>query len=94
MTLREEVGAKVRRFYEEVPFPGIPVDKISSFGELEVRAGVYARALDKRLPSDAAVIDVGCGTGQLLCLLGQREEDASSASISASTHFEKQRDWQ
>ena len=68
-----EVGAKVRQFYEEVPFPGIPIERISSFNELEARAGIYAKALNRQVPQAASVIDVGCGTGQLLCLLGQRQ---------------------
>jgi len=69
--LREEVGTRVRCFYENAPFPEIPFERVSSFSELEARAGIYARCLSKQLPSDARVIDVGCGTGQLLCLLGQ-----------------------
>ncbi|MBN2209245.1 MAG: methyltransferase domain-containing protein [Candidatus Coatesbacteria bacterium] len=71
MKPQDQVAARVRRFYEEAPFPGIPVEKVSSFNELEARAGIYARCLSKQLLSDARVIDVGCGTGQLLCLLGQ-----------------------
>ncbi|HUT04033.1 MAG TPA: class I SAM-dependent methyltransferase [bacterium] len=65
-----EVTAKVREFYEGVPFPRVSFESISSASELNSRAGIYARALDRELPSLARVIDVGCGTAQLLCLLG------------------------
>ncbi|MBN1592393.1 MAG: class I SAM-dependent methyltransferase [Candidatus Coatesbacteria bacterium] len=68
----DKIGARVRRFYEEVPFPDVPLKRLSSLDELETRCGVYAKALNREIPDSARIIDVGCGTGQLACFLGQR----------------------
>jgi SAM-dependent methyltransferase len=61
----EEVGRRVRRFYEENPFPNY--DGYESVGDLLSRASrsVYADALDRQIPVGARVLEVGCGTGQL-----------------------------
>lgn len=70
-TDRRRVGSLVRSFYEAVPFPDVPMERISSFAELEARAGLYVKMLNTHLPKSASVIDLGCGTGMLLCFLAQ-----------------------
>ncbi len=61
----EEVGRRVREFYEQNPFPNY--DGYESIGDLLSRASrsVYAAALDRQIPIGARVLEVGCGTGQL-----------------------------
>ena len=61
----DEVARRVRRFYEENPFPNY--DGYESVGDLLSRASrsVYAAALDRQIPVGARVLEVGCGTGQL-----------------------------
>src|ERR1700752_330900 len=59
----------VRRFYERTPFPGYPAR--DSLHALRARAGrnAFARMLDRAIPGDARIAEVGCGTGQMcLCL--------------------------
>src|SRR5262245_48864833 len=61
----DEVAHRVRRFYEENPFPNY--DGYESVGDLLSRAarGVYAAMLDRQIPIGARVLEIGCGTGQL-----------------------------
>ena len=65
-----DVTEIVKAFYEENPFPNY--DDIDSEQTLMEKAkrGVFARLLDEQIPQGAAVLEVGCGTGQLTNFLG------------------------
>ena len=65
-----DVTEKVKAFYEETPFPNY--DDHDSLRSLldKARRGVYARALDRSIPYNSTVLEVGCGTGQLTNFLG------------------------
>jgi SAM-dependent methyltransferase len=69
-TDHEHVLRKVNLFYEENPFPGFDPAKYKTKDDLVRQASWWAHKLDAEIPFDADVIDVGCGTGQLACLLG------------------------
>jgi ubiquinone/menaquinone biosynthesis C-methylase UbiE len=65
-----DVTRVVQSFYEENPFPNYDEhDTIRSLIE-KARAGVYARVLDRSIPYNSSVLEVGCGTGQLSNFLG------------------------
>jgi len=66
----DDVTAKVKAFYEETPFPNY--DDHDSLRSLidKARRGGYARALDRAIPYNSRVLEVGCGTGQLSNFLG------------------------
>jgi len=65
-----DVTEQVKAFYEETPFPNYDDhDSVRSLIE-KSRNGVYARALDQAIPYNASVLEVGCGTGQLINFLG------------------------
>ena len=66
----ERVLRAVNLFYEENPFPGFDVTKYKTRDDLLRQASWWARKLDAEIAFDSDVIDVGCGTGQLACLLG------------------------
>lgn len=66
----ERILRSVNRFYEENPFPGFDVTKYKTKEGLSRRASWWAHKLDAEIPFDAQVIDVGCGTGQLVDFLG------------------------
>jgi len=55
----------VRHFYESAPFPGYPPR--DSLEWLRARAGrsEFAQMLDRAIPGDARILDLGCGTGQM-----------------------------
>src|SRR5262245_47503737 len=63
----------VRRFYQTAPFPGYsPRDTLHAL-RLRAERSVFARLLDKAIPSNARVVDVGCGTGQMCLYLAKAE---------------------
>lgn len=55
----------VRSFYEHAPFPNYPLH--DSLGWLRARAerSEFARLIDRAIPCDARVLEIGCGTGQM-----------------------------
>jgi carbamoyltransferase len=65
-----DVTDAVKAFYEETPFPDY--DDHESVRSLidKARRGLYARALDRSIPYNSRVLEVGCGTGQLSNFLG------------------------
>jgi SAM-dependent methyltransferase len=66
----EDVTRKVQRFYEDNPFPNYDDhDSVRTLIE-KARKGVYGRALDRAIPYNSTVLEVGCGTGQLSNFLG------------------------
>ncbi len=88
----QALSAKVRRFYEEHPFPNY--DGFESVGDLLARASrsIYAAMLDEQIPVGARVLEVGCGTGQLSSFLsvGGRAvvgADMSLASLRLASEF-------
>jgi SAM-dependent methyltransferase len=63
----------VRRFYEAAPFPGYPPrDNLQA---LRARAdrNPFVRLLDEAIASDARVVEVGCGTGQMCLYLARAD---------------------
>jgi len=90
----EDVGRRVRAFYEGCSFPGYEdFDTPQALAE-RAGSGVYARLLDEQLPLRARILDAGCGTGQLtlfLSMLGRRVVgiDLSTASLSKGQRFKQ-----
>ncbi len=68
----DNVTNLVKDFYEEHPFPGYErVDTVQRLIE-KAQRGIFARLLDDQIPSNATVLEVGCGTGQLSNFLAIR----------------------
>lgn len=62
---------RVREFYERAPFPGYPErDSIDWLRARADRSG-FASMLDRAIPGDATIVDVGCGTGQMTLYLAR-----------------------
>ena len=75
----------VRRFYDASPFPGYPPhDDLAS---LRARAGrsPFARLLDRAIPGDARVVDVGCGTGQMSLYLARADRVVVGADLTRAS---------
>jgi 2-polyprenyl-3-methyl-5-hydroxy-6-metoxy-1,4-benzoquinol methylase len=88
----EDVGRRVRTFYEGCSFPGY--EEFDTPQALAERAGsgVYAHLLDEQVSLGARVLDAGCGTGQLtlfLSMLGRHVVgiDLSHASLTKGQRF-------
>jgi SAM-dependent methyltransferase len=75
----------VRDFYTAAPFPGYP--PTDSLGSLRARAGrsEFARLLDRAIPGDARVVDVGCGTGQMSLFLATADRVVVGADLTRAS---------
>ncbi len=72
MALKEEdvkIGSLVSDFYNESPFPGYDINKFIIKDDLYKNANIYSRLLHDQIPYGKSILDAGCGTGQLACLL-------------------------
>ncbi len=79
------IGEKVQGFYNKTPFPDYDLSRFNSKDELDVSAYPFARVLDRSIPKDAKVIDVGTGTGQLSAFLSLRKEYVLGIDFSDSS---------
>jgi len=75
----------VREFYEAAPFPGYP--ERDSLEWLRLRAGrsEFARMLDRAIPAEATIADVGCGTGQTSIFLARGERRIVAADLTRAS---------
>ncbi|HEY8086506.1 MAG TPA: methyltransferase domain-containing protein [Polyangiaceae bacterium] len=75
----------VRDFYTVAPFPGYPPR--DSLGSLRARAGrsEFARLLDRAIPGDARVVEVGCGTGQMSLYLSTANRVVIGADLTRAS---------
>jgi SAM-dependent methyltransferase len=75
----------VRRFYEHAPFPGYPPH--DSLHALRTRAerSPFPRLIDRAIPGDARVVDVGCGTGQMCLFLARADRVVIGADLTRAS---------
>jgi SAM-dependent methyltransferase len=75
----------VRDFYTVAPFPGYPPR--DSLGSLRARAGrsEFAKLLDRAIPGDARVVEVGCGTGQMSLFLATAQRHVVGADLTRAS---------
>ncbi|HEY1697707.1 MAG TPA: methyltransferase domain-containing protein [Polyangiaceae bacterium] len=75
----------VRDFYTVAPFPGYPPR--DSLGSMRARAGrsEFARLLDRAIPGDARVVEVGCGTGQMSLFLATADRLVVGADLTRAS---------
>jgi len=64
----------VQNFYNKTPFPDYELERFNSKEDLRLRASKFAEILDRSIPEDATIIDVGTGTGQLSAFLSLRRK--------------------
>ena len=72
----------VRRFYEQAPFPGYPPRDSLEWLRARAERSAFARLLDAAIPSDARVVDVGCGTGQMALYLSRAQREVVGVDLS------------
>ena len=84
----------VKQFYERITFPDY--ENADDFGTLIRKAeeNSLALLLDEELPLNFRIVDVGCGTGQLVNYLARNGRevwgvDFSSASLKKAELFQK-----
>lgn len=72
--MAKEIGKKVQNFYNKTPFPDYELEKFNDKEDLMISSYPFARVLDRSIPKDVSIIDVGTGTGQLSAFLSLRRE--------------------
>jgi SAM-dependent methyltransferase len=87
----------VRRFYENAPFPDYPPRASLSWLRARAERSEFARLIDRAIPADARIVEMGCGTGQMSLYLARAQRviigaDLTRASlrlaVEAARHFE------
>ena len=69
-----KTGEKVQTFYNKTPFPDYELNRFKSKEDLNLAAYSFARILDRSIPINASIIDIGTGTGQLSAFLSLRRK--------------------
>jgi 2-polyprenyl-3-methyl-5-hydroxy-6-metoxy-1,4-benzoquinol methylase len=80
----------VRRFYERAPFPDYPPRGSLSWLRARAERSEFARMIDRAIPGDARVVEIGCGTGQMSLYLARADRvvigaDLTRASLTLAT---------
>ena len=89
-----KIGKKVQNFYNKTPFPDYELGRFNSKKDLEIAMCPFAKVLDRSIPKDASIIDVGTGTGQLSAFLSLRRKkvygiDFSDSSLNKAKKLKK-----
>ena len=75
----------VRRFYQQAPFPGYPPrDSLQALRKRAERSA-FARLLDRAIPGDARIVEVGCGTGQMSLYLARADRLVIAADLTQAS---------
>src|SRR5262245_57926635 len=75
----------VRTFYDSAPFPAYPArDNLSTFRARAERSR-FAQLLDRAIPGNARIAEVGCGTGQMSLFLACADRTVVAADLSRSS---------
>jgi len=81
----DDATERVRRFYEQAPFPGYsPRESLQSLRARAAGNG-FARLLDRAIPGDARIVDVGCGTGQMCLYLASADRMVVGADLTRAS---------
>lgn len=79
---------RVREFYERAPFPGYPDRDSIEWLRARAERSEFARVLDRAIPGDATIVDLGCGTGQMTLYLARAGRRVVGADLTrASLHL-------
>ncbi len=80
-----ETGKKVQEFYNEIPFPDYDLNRFNCKEDLKLAMWDFAGVIDRSIPQDANIIDVGTGTGQLSAYLSLRRRKVVGIDFSDSS---------
>jgi 2-polyprenyl-3-methyl-5-hydroxy-6-metoxy-1,4-benzoquinol methylase len=80
-----KVGEQVQSFYNKTPFPDYELDNFNSKEDLIAATYEFARLLDRSIPKNASIIDIGTGTGQLSAYLSLSRKNVWGIDFSDSS---------
>jgi SAM-dependent methyltransferase len=75
----------VRRFYNQAPFPGYPERDSLSWLRARAERSEFARLLDRAIPGDARILEIGCGTGQMSLYLARADRLVIGADLTRAS---------
>jgi SAM-dependent methyltransferase len=75
----------VRRFYDVAPFPGYPPRESLEAIRARAERSIFARLIDRAIPGDARIVEVGCGTGQMCLYLARADRDVIGADLTRAS---------
>jgi len=75
----------VRRFYERAPFPGYPPHDTLHALRARAERSPFPRLIDRAIPGDARIVDVGCGTGQMCLFLARADRLVVGADLTRAS---------
>ena len=81
----ENIGNKVQKFYNDIPFPDYDLNRFNSKEDLRRSMREFAGVIDRSIPENASIIDVGTGTGQLSAYLSLRRKKVVGIDFSDSS---------
>jgi len=75
----------VRDFYEQVPFPDYPPRASLSWLRGRAERSKFARLIDRAIPGDARIVEMGCGTGQMSLYLARAHRIVIGADLTRAS---------
>jgi SAM-dependent methyltransferase len=75
----------VRAFYSEAPFPAYPPRDSPGWLRARAERSEFARLLDRAIPGDARIVDLGCGTGQMALYLATADRLVVGADLTRAS---------
>jgi 2-polyprenyl-3-methyl-5-hydroxy-6-metoxy-1,4-benzoquinol methylase len=75
----------VRDFYTAAPFPGYPPRDSLAWLRARAERSAFARLLDRAIPGDARIVEVGCGTGQMSLYLARADRVVVGADLTLAS---------
>jgi len=75
----------VRHFYERSPFPDYPPRATLSWLRARAERSEFARLIDRAIPGDARVVEIGCGTGQMSLYLARGHRVVIGADLARTS---------
>ena len=75
----------VRRFYDRAPFPDYPPRASLSWLRGRAERSQFAHLIDRAIPGDARVVEIGCGTGQMSLYLARAHRIVIGADLTRAS---------
>ena len=75
----------VRQFYERAPFPGYRPSETLHGLYARAERNAFARLVDRAIPGDARIVEMGCGTGQMCLYLARADRLVVGADLTRAS---------